>query len=247
MDKIKEMLSRFPKTRKELPEEYKRAFDDYYEKNRNANTTVTKASSQMEGWMHKKIAKTTIYINDYGTLEIGGGTLNQLGYEEKIKRYDVVEPNEEWINNSEYRDMIDDLYSDIRDVPEGKLYDRITSCACFEHILDLPYVIAKSVTHLTDEGVLSIGIPNEGRFLWRFGYLNTTGREFKKKYGLNYEICMKHEHVNTADEIEELLRYFFDDINVKLYGIGKELSFYRYIECKKPNKERAKQFIAEYS
>lgn len=44
--------------------------------------------------------------------------------------------------------------------------------------------------------------------MWKLGYTLSTGMEFKRKYGLEYEVLMKHEHVNTAKEIEEVLNYF---------------------------------------
>jgi len=88
---------------------------------------------------------------------------------------------------------------------------------------------------MNPEGVLAVSIPNEGRFLWKFAYRNTTGREFHRRYGLDYEVIMRHEHVNTADEIEILLRYFFKDVKESLFGISKDLAFYRFFLCKNPS------------
>lgn len=92
-------------------------------------------------------------------------------------------------------------------------------------------------------GVLSVAVPNEGRFLWGFSYKATTGREFYKKYKLDYEIGMKYEHVNTADEIECILDYFFDDVDIKLLGINRDFAFYRYLECKNPRKMICEAFL----
>ena len=87
---------------------------------------------------------------------------------------------------------------------------------------------------MSSDGVLAVSIPNEGRFLWKFAYQNTTGREFRRRYNLDYEVIMRHEHVNTADEIEILLRYFFTDVKESLLGISKDLAFYRFFLCKNP-------------
>lgn len=62
----------------------------------------------------------------------------------------------------------------------------------------------------------------------------TTGNEFKKRYGLSYEVIMKYEHLNTADEIELILKYFFKNVRCDLFGIGKTFSLYRYYECDMP-------------
>ena len=124
-------------------------------------------------------------------------------------------------------------------MPITQKYYRIISVACFEHILDLPDVVSVACRLLDSNGILSIAIPNEGRFLWKFAYSMTTGLEFKIRFGLDYSVLMNFEHVNTADEIEEILNYFFEDIKMKLFGINKTFAFYRHYECKKPNLARS--------
>jgi len=58
-----------------------------------------------------------------------------------------------------------------------------------------------------------VSVPNEGSLAWKMGTM-VTGFEFKKKYGLEYSVLMKYEHVNTAKDIEEVLRYFFENVYV---------------------------------
>ena len=98
----------------------------------------------------------------------------------------------------------------------------------------MPEVAEKCADILKPNGVLSVSIPNEGRFLWHLAYKLTTGREFRKKYGLDYEILMRHEHVNTADEIEAILKHYFKNVRHSYLGLGKTFSFYRYYECRNP-------------
>lgn len=125
------------------------------------------------------------------------------------------------------------MYSDISEIEDEK-YDRITSILCFEHIDNLPEVIKTITKLLKSNGTLYVAIPNEGRFLWKFAYSMTTGQEFKRRFGLEYEILMKYEHINTADEIEMLLKYYFKNVKMSLMGINKTFSLYRYYECSKP-------------
>jgi hypothetical protein len=66
--------------------------------------------------------------------------------------------------------------------------------------------------------------------------------EFKLKHGLDYGLFMKHEHVNTAKEIEEVLEYFFKEIKCKVFGLSKSISFYRYYECHNPRIDRCREF-----
>ncbi len=226
--KYEEIKHRFPKIRPDLPEEYKKIWDEHYLDSRKGRTKVTNISSKMEGWLHRKVSKTASENRE--TLEIGGGTLNQLNFE-NTKIYDVVEPQHMLYEKENNKNRVRHFYDDISDIKGKKIYDRIISVATFEHICDLPDVIQRSAELLKENGIMSVSIPNEGRFLWHFAYTMTTGIEFKKKWGLDYEIWMRYEHVNTADEIEILLRHYFDKVKVKYCGIGRTFSFYRYYEC----------------
>lgn len=67
-------------------------------------------------------------------------------------------------------------------------------------------------------------IPSEGTFLWKLGWKMTTGLEFKINYNLDYGKLMKYEHVNTAEEIEQILEYFFSEVSCKVFGLSKEIS-----------------------
>jgi hypothetical protein len=89
-------------------------------------------------------------------LEIGAGTLNQLKYEKKAI-YDIVEPFEILYENSPELNRINKIYRDISEINDEK-YDRIISCACFEHILNLPEVVAKSCILLNNAITLGGGV-----------------------------------------------------------------------------------------
>ena len=45
---------------------------------------------------------------------------------------------------------------------------------------------------------------------------------------------MKYEHVNTAREIEDVLRYFFAEVKGSAFGVARSLSFYQFYACAKP-------------
>ena len=96
---------------------------------------------------------------------------------------------------------------------------------------------------LNKGGCIRTAIPNEGTIMWTLG-TKVTGREFKKKYKLDYKTLMQYEHVNTSDDIEKVLDYFFERSERSVYGLSKGLAFYRFYEHKNPRIELAKAYLA---
>lgn len=236
------MFENYPKERIKLPLEFQEIYSEHYKNNREGSTSASSLAQKMESWLHRKVARDVMGVQDKSTLEIGAGTLNQLKYE-NTKPYDIIEPFSELYAHSEFKNHIDCVYTDIDEVSESKSYDRITSVATFEHILDLPKVVAKTCLHLNKNGSLRVSIPNEGTFVWKLGYKLTTGIEFKLKYGLDYSVLMNYEHVNTADEIEQVLNYFYGKVKCSCFGINRKIAFYRFYECSDPKIEIAKQYL----
>ena len=236
------MFENYPKRRIELPEEYRLIYKEHYKNNREQGTPASGLAQKMEAWLHKKVASDVKENDDKKTLEIGAGTLNQLKYEQ-TKYYDIVEPFKELYSNSPLLSRINKVFNDINEIEFTEKYDRIISVATFEHITDLPKVVAKSCLLLNSKSTLRTAIPNEGTFLWKLGWQLTTGIEFKFKYGLNYELLMKYEHVNNADEIEQVLNYFFRKNNCSCFGINKKIAFYRFYESSEPRVDLAKEYL----
>jgi len=236
------MFENFPKVRKPLPKAYQEIYESHYLKNREGETAATSVSQKMESWLHKKVAADLKNKSDQSTLEIGAGTLNQLRYE-NTKPYDIIEPFKALYEESPLLERVRNTYDDIKEIPIDLKYDRITSVATFEHIEDLPYVVAKSSLHLNTGGSLRVAIPNEGTILWTLGWKLTTGLEYKIKYGLDYSVLMNYEHVNNANEIEEVLKYFYKTVKHKVFGLSRGLAFYRFYECKDPDLEKVNEYL----
>lgn len=239
------MFENFPKIRSVLPPEFQAIYADQYKENRDGGSKASGIAQKLESWMHKKVAADVASGPEKSTLEIGAGTLNQLPYEQYSKPYDIIEPFHSLFESSPFKDRIRDVYDDISEIPEDKKYDRITSIAAFEHICNLPEVIARSGLLLAESGNLRCGIPSEGTIMWKLGYTFSTGLEFKRKYNLDYEVLMRHEHVNTAKEIEEVLKYFFADVEVKVFGLAKSISFYQFYACRQPQIGRCSNYLAD--
>jgi hypothetical protein len=243
--KVEIMFEKYPKTRPLLPKEIEEIYTAYYKLNRDGQTAASSLSQKMESWCHKQVAKDVVDTQNTkkATLELGAGTLNQLPYEPNCQPYDIVEPFVDLYKGSSLLARIRNVYSDISEIPIGCRYDRITSISVLEHVCNLPEVVARSGILLLENGAFRVSFASEGTLLWTLGWKLTTGLEFRVKYGNNYGMLMKYEHVNTAREIEEVLEYFFEKVRCKVYGLIKSISFYRFYECRNPRVERCYDFI----
>ena len=94
---------------------------------------------------------------------------------------------------------------------------------------------------------LRAAIPSEGGFLWTLGWMATTGLEFRLRNGLDYGQLMAHEHVNDAREIEMLVRALFEEVEVRSFGIGRQLSLYRFLSARRPRLDVADAWEARFA
>lgn len=193
--------------------------------------------------MHRKLAEDVKSGSPKSTLEIGAGTLNQLPYEPLSDPYDIIEPFRELYESSPSLARVRNIYADILEIPHSAKYDRIISVAVLEHICNLPEVVAQSGLLLADGGQFRAGIPSEGTILWRLGWKTTTALAFKRRYNLDYAVLMKHEHVNSAKEIENVVRYFFSEVKRSVFGLARSVSFYQFYACAKPRLDECRDYL----
>jgi glycosyltransferase involved in cell wall biosynthesis len=242
------MFNQFPKIRPLLPKEVAKIYETYYKNNRTGSTPFSRLSQWAESWLHNKVASDVRFDHSpKSTLEIGAGTLNQLRFEPKVGPYDIVEPFSALYKGVEQLNQVRTVYRDMVEVPSDCRYDRITSIAAFEHICNLPEVIARTGLLMSAKGSLRVSIPSEGTFLWRLAWELTTGIEFRIKYGLDFGALRRHEHVNSAREIESLLEWFFEDIHSEVLGISKGISLYQFYVCTCPDVDRCDRYLTRHS
>ena len=241
------MFSQFPKQRTPLPPEYAAIYLQHYRNSREGKSQILSLAQRAERWMHRKVAKDVAAGSPKATLEIGAGNLNQLPYEPYSQPYDIVEPFRELYESSPHRQRVRNIYDDVSQIPHEHRYDRITSIAVLEHVCNLPELVARSAVLLADGGSFRAGIPSEGTILWRLGWQLTTALDFRARHNLDYKVLMRYEHVNTAREIEEVLRYFFTDTRTSVFGLMRLLSFYQFFACAKPDLARCRSYLATSS
>jgi len=241
------LFSQFPKQRTPLPPEYAAIYLQHYRNSREGKSQILSLAQRAERWMHRKVASDVADGSPKATLEIGAGNLNQLPYEPYSEPYDIVEPFRELYESSPHRQRVRNIYDDVSQIPQEHRYDRITSIAVLEHVCNLPELVARSALLMADGGSFRAGIPSEGTILWRLGWQLTTALDFRARYNLDYKVLMRYEHVNTAREIEEVLRYFFAEVRCSVFGLMRSLSFYQFLACAKPNVAPCRDYLQSRS
>lgn len=240
---IVKVFASFPKRRPPLPPKFAEIYSEHYQSNRRGASAASGLSQKLEAWMHRQVAADISAGQSRSTLEIGAGTLNHLAYEPHSAPYDIVEPFRDLYSSAPELCRIRRIFADLREIPPGNKYSRIISIATFEHICNLPEVVARCGLLLSREGQLRVAIPSEGTALWRLGWQFTTGLEFRLKYNLDYGVMMKHEHVNTAADIRNVLRYFFSRVERACFGINASLSLYQFYACSEPHHRSCSQYL----
>ena len=236
--KFEEIAVRFPKQRPVLTEEYQAIHDNERIRNRKGEGGLARAVMSLETWMQRSV------LGEGGKLlEIGAGTLNHVPFEKNLEAYDVIEPFKALYQSSPYLKMVNHIYAGIDEIPLEKKYNRIVSVAVLEHLEDLVRIMARVGLHLEEGGECLSAIPTEGGLLWGLGWRCTTGLSYRFRTGLDYSKMLRHEHINDASEIEEVLRFFFKRVEVKRFPTPLfHLSFYSCYRATEPIRERCERF-----
>ena len=238
---IEDLISTYPRPRPPLSSEMADAFDQIYKENRQRKTFIQKISEYLESWMHKKISETP----GKRLLEIGAGTLNHVKYERSYETYDIIEPFTDLYKESPEIEFISHRHKHIDDLDQMTKYDKIFSVATLEHITDLPYYIGKSAHHLQKNGVFQAGIPSEGGLLWGLSWRISSGLSIKLRTGLDWSEYMRHEHINNANEILQLIRFVFGEVNILRFPMPlHHISLYVLIQARFPQQEIYRKLLS---
>jgi len=237
---INELLASYPRSRPALSPEHLTVYEEQYKINREGATIADGAAQKLEQWMHRKVAA----LAGDPVLELGAGTLNHLRFEKGTGSYDVVEPFTALFEGKPELSRIRACYRSVHDTPRENRYHRIVSIAVLEHLTDLPQDMARSATILADGGVFQAGIPSEGGLLWWLGWRFSTGLAYFLRTGLDYGRVMRHEHVNNAQEINQIVSYLFEEVTVLRFPMPlRHASFYTYIEARNPRRRLAEALL----
>ena len=235
---MSQLFGTYPRIRRPLPPQYQAIFARQYADNRAGRGSVNSLAQRAEGWMHRQVARRGRPGGD--VLDFGAGNLNHYGYEHGFARYDVVEPFKLLLEDAPPGALVEDgTFSYVHDI-SGRTYDRIFSIAVLEHLVDLPRDVARCASLLKPGGLFQAGIPCEGELGWTLGYMLSTGLAFRLKYGLDYRVIVRHEHVNTYRDIIAVVGAIFRQVSVRRSWFPaplKHASFYAYMEACDPRAE----------
>lgn len=178
-------------------------------------------------------------------LDFGAGNLNHFHWEKGFSQYDVVEPFAQLLADAPAEAKPSNVYEFVHDVPDGA-YDRVFSVAVLEHLENLPRDVARCASLLKPGGLFQAGIPCEGELAWTLGYMLSTGLAFRRKYGLDYQVIMRHEHVNTYADIVAVVGAIFADVTVtRSFPVPlPQGSFYAYVEARNPRRDVVEKLLA---
>ena len=106
-----------------------------------------------------------------------------------------------------------------------------------EHITNLPKLLIDSKKHLKPRGIFQASIPCQGELAFYLGWRLTTGAAFFLKHRLDWGVIMKHEHINSFEEIVNEMKKHFKVVTLKRSPLPfllkfKHMSFYAYLEGK---------------
>jgi hypothetical protein len=241
---IERLLGSYPRSGSPLPEPYRDLYLEHIRRSRTGANWLLGIVNGLEGWMHRRVAAAARPAEE--VLEIGAGTLNHVAFEPEAAAYDAVEPIEGLWRGSAHLPRLRAVYGALADVPEAARYDRIFSIAVLEHVRDLPRLVASAALRLHPDGLFQAAIPSEGGLLWGLSWRLSTGIAFRLRYHLTYAPIMRYEHVNSAREITDLLRWLFQSVRILQFPApALHLSFYRYLECRGPDRSRCESLLQE--
>jgi hypothetical protein len=232
------LLASYPRARPPLSHAVRAAYTELYLESRDGRNAVHRFSQRLEAWMHRRVGRGA--VAGAPVLELGAGTLNHLSYE-PAGPYDIVEPFAALYQGRPALSRVRAVYRDIGEVEAKRAYGRIISIATLEHIVNLPGCLARAGLLLRPGGVFQAGIPSEGGFLWGAAWRLSVGLMFRLKRGIDYGELMRHEHVNTAREVVDLVRYYFRVVEVQRFPTPfHHLSLYAYLEAREPLLDRCR-------
>ena len=157
------------------------------------------------------------------TLEIGAGIGGHLPYENLgDQEYHVLEFRSEFCRELE------------RLLPEGRVhcgdiqvrqpfpdahFGRVVAIHVLEHLPDLPSALDEITRILSPGGIFDVVLPCEGGLAHTLARKISAERLFRKHFDMDFEPIHRNEHVNTFDEVHQLLKARFRVVGTRYFPL----------------------------
>jgi ubiquinone/menaquinone biosynthesis C-methylase UbiE len=173
-------------------------------------------------WQHKLLSPK-IYESSDKVLEIGPGFEPHIKFVKlNYKEYYCIEIDKNIDHKNYYKNnfpkIVFDTYNGKNLNFPDNFFDRIIISHTLEHILDFESFLNEMIRVIKPGCVISIAVPCDNGFLWRFGRYLMKKIYFKGKKiaEIDYNYLIAKEHVNTIYSIISVLKKNFN-IHKELY------------------------------
>jgi len=216
----------FPKFIPELSAEDTAIHDDFMKVWLNELKTKKKFNL-IENFNHNYSAKSSLLSGlkkNINTLELGCGIGNHIDYEDlEFQNYHVVDIRTNVLNEvkKKYKN-IKILNFDIqKKMPfNNDYFDRINAIHILEHLSDLPSCIDEIHRLIKKDGLFQVVIPCDPGFFYQICRNISAKRIFEKKYKKNYDDFIKREHINSPQEIINIIEEKFKNVDRKFFPLS---------------------------
>ena len=99
-------------------------------------------------------------------------------------------------------------------------FDRINAIHILEHLSDLPSCIDEIHRLIKKDGLFQVVIPCDPGFFYQICRNISAKRIFEKKYKKNYDDFIKREHINSPQEIINIIEEKFKNVDRKFFPLS---------------------------
>jgi ubiquinone/menaquinone biosynthesis C-methylase UbiE len=167
---------------------------------------------------HKYIARLGRGIHGK-ILDVGSGMGYHLKFEKLMqdRRYICLDKDPKMLCkiNHVYVEKLVGTCSQIP-LPDQSI-DLVVASHILEHLSDLPHDIDEIKRVLKNQGKVIVVLPCDPGLLWKILTYITPSRRRLKKLGIDYDVVMRHEHVNTYQVCRKVIKQNFNILNEKYY------------------------------